>query len=147
MACNTIDEFITYTIDSGAVTKLYIDSENLRGVPLSSGLIQINNIFLGDPPNSLDRFVANVPNEIGSYSISEEQSIGEINMTLRFQENGGAYVYSLPSSFLGNNIIINVNKTAENPGDFIDINFSGEIFFSTGIIRTVVGSAHVKKTE
>ena len=141
-ACNTIDEFITYSIDDGAVQKLYIDSEDLATGSWSY------KIQLHGGPGGLvfDKITINVPNELGSYNVGDNLGYNDevVEIWLRFIENGNNSLYDLDSPE-EHNITINVNKAAQYVGDYIDVNFSGDFSYYGNPTRTIVGSAHIKK--
>ncbi|WP_299106815.1 hypothetical protein [uncultured Winogradskyella sp.] len=141
-ACNTIDEFFTYSIDDSAVERLYIENDDL-GTGTFSDYIQLH----GGPFNTtFNSIIINVPNQLGSYTIGVDDFV---KLVLGFEENGTNQLYVL-SNTEDCNITINVSKAAEFIGDHIDINFSGELIHvyegvTYGPTRTIVGSAHIKK--
>lgn len=140
MACDAVEEFMTYSVDDNAIYKLYTDIDELQFYPFAESFVVLN----GTTGNLYDSLIIYIPNQLGSYSNDNDTYVTDLH--LYFEENGQTFTYTMDTSEQGN-VTINVTKIAENIGDFIDVNFSGEFYTAQGDTRTVVGSAHIRKDE
>ncbi|WP_339624910.1 hypothetical protein [uncultured Winogradskyella sp.] len=136
-ACNTITEFIQYTIDDGDTVfsiddisaNFYLDGQNSNGPTLDifgSGNATGTTCFymygaLNDPEylGTYDSYSFNNPNDTGFF-IGECLSVSDTN----------------------NNIVYNLSALGD-VGDYIDINFSGTYEDFNGLAHTITGVVHV----
>ena len=139
-ACNTITEFIQYTIDDGdsvlftdnISTSFYINGDMIPRLSISS---YSNNQQLGfyfqyrlndNPPYTGEYMVTGFGGDIGFASESQD----------------------LP--FFGddpNNDVISYITNFGDVGEYIDVNFSGNFEDLNGVMRSVTGIIHVLRDE
>ena len=135
-ACDTIDEFIQYSIDDGQIE--YIVS-NIN-VSVQSDYIDIS--YYGDDQNqnwencfwirgNLD---SNYPNFEGMYSFN-------------YQNTGFSFIEVCPvsPSEINNEITFNLSSFGNGVGEYIDINFGGDYEDYRGVSHTISGVIHVKR--
>jgi len=135
-ACDSIEEFIQYSIDDGPVE--YIVS-NIN-VSVQSDYIDIS--YYGDDQNqnwencfwisgNLD---SNYPNFEGIY-------------TFNYQNTGFYFTEDCPISpnDVNNELIFNLSSFGNASGEYIDINFGGNYEDYQGVAHTITGVIHVKR--
>jgi hypothetical protein len=133
-ACDTIDEFIQYSIDDGQIE--YIVS-NIN-VSVQSDFIDIQ-YFDNDQSwencfwirGNLD---SNYPNFEGMYSFN-------------YQNTGFSFIEVCPvyPSEVNNEITFNLSSFGNSVGEYIDINFGGNYEDNQGVAHTITGVIHVKR--
>jgi len=136
-ACDTIDEFIQYSIDDGPVE--YVVS-NIY-VSVQSDYIDIQ-YFSNDQSwencfwirGNLD---SNYPNFEGMYSFGYEDTV----------TTGFYFVETCPvfPSEVNNEITFNLSSFGNSVGEYIDINFGGNYEDYQGVSHTISGVIHVKR--
>ena len=136
-ACDTIDEFIQYSIDDGPVE--YVVS-NIY-VSVQSDYIDIQ-YFSNDQSwdtcfwirGNLD---SNYPNFEGMYSFGYEDTV----------TTGFYFVETCPvfPSEVNNEITFNLSSFGNSVGEYIDINFGGDYEDYQGVAHTISGVIHVKR--
>ncbi|MDB2493868.1 carboxypeptidase-like regulatory domain-containing protein [Flavobacteriaceae bacterium] len=136
-ACDTIDEFIQYSIDDGPVE--YVVS-NIY-VSVQSDYIDIQ-YFSNDQSwencfwirGNLD---SNYPNFEGMYSFGYEDTV----------TTGFYFVETCPvfPSEVNNEITFNLSSFGNSVGEYIDINFGGDYEDYQGVSHTISGVIHVKR--
>ena len=133
-ACDTIDEFIQYSIDDGQIE--YIVS-NIN-VSVQSNFIDIQYF---DNDQSWDtcfwirgNLDSNYPNFEGMYSFN-------------YQNTGFSFIEVCPvyPSEINNEITFNLSSFGNGVGEYIDINFGGDYEDSQGVSHTISGVIHVKR--
>ena len=133
-ACDTIDEFIQYSIDDGQIE--YIVS-NIN-VSVQSAFIDIQYF---DNDQSWDtcfwirgNLDSNYPNFEGMYSFD-------------YQNTGFYFVEICPvyPSEVNNEITFNLSSFGNSVGEYIDINFGGNYEDNQGVAHTISGVIHVKR--
>jgi hypothetical protein len=135
-ACDSIDEFIQYSIDGGDLE--YI----LSGITVQEGGqfgLEIQYFGQDNNNNWDDCFWLtvylnpNYPNNEGEYQYE--------NGDFGFIEACPIY----PDSNANNEIILNLNSYGTSIGDYIDIDFGGSYFDYQGNPHTITGVIHVKR--
>lgn len=137
-ACDSVDEFIQYSIDGGDLE--YI----LSGITVQEGgQFGLEIQYLGeDNNNNWDECFwlsinlnPNYPNNEGEYQY------GYGNYEFGFIETCPVY----PDYNANNEIILNLNSYGTTIGDYIDIDFGGSYFDYQGNPHTITGVIHVKR--
>ena len=133
-ACDTIDEFIQYSIDDGQVKYIF---SNIN-VSVQSDFIDIQYF---DNDQSWDtcfwirgNLDSNYPNFEGMYSFD-------------YQNTGFYFVEICPvyPSEVNNEITFNLSSFGNSVGEYIDINFGGNYEDNQGVAHTISGVIHVKR--
>ena len=139
-ACNTITEFIQYTIDDGdsvlftdnISASFYINGDLIPRLSISS---YSNNQQFGfyfqyrlndNPPYTGEYMVTGFGDDIGFASESQDLPFYDASPT--------------------NTVISNIT-TLGNIGDYIDVNFSGDFEDLNGVMRSVTGIIHILRDE
>ena len=134
-ACDTIDEFIQYSIDDGQVKYIF---SNIN-VSVQSDFIEIQ--YFGNDQNWENCFWisgnldSNYPNFEGMYQYG-------------YQNTGLFYfteICPIYPSGVNNELIFNLSSYGNTTGEYIDINFGGAYEDSQGDAHTITGVIHVKR--
>jgi hypothetical protein len=138
-ACDSVDEFIQYSIDGGDLEYILSDITVQEGVQFGLEIQYFgegNNNNWGDDCFWLSISLnPNYPNNEGEYPY------GYGNNDFGFIETCPIY----PDSNANNEIILNLNSYGTNVGDYIDIDFGGSYFDYQGNPHTITGVIHVKR--
>ncbi|WP_438969257.1 carboxypeptidase-like regulatory domain-containing protein [Nonlabens sp.] len=131
--CNTLTEYIEYTLDSNPQKVVTIRLNGSLGAANNpngftvSGSTNPNNEFLG---------LFFQDNALGSYALDGSFTVG---MTFFFESSALEIDYNNT----GNSVNAQVNANAPNVGDYYDGTFSGSYFDQSGVNHTITGSFHV----
>ena len=137
-ACDSIDEFIQYSIDGGDLEYILSNITVQEG-----GQFGLEIQYFGqDNNNNWDdcfwlsvNLNPNYPNNEGEYQY------GYGNNDFSFIETCPIY----PDYNANNEIILNLNSYGTSIGDYIDIDFGGSYFDYQGNPHTITGVIHVKR--
>jgi hypothetical protein len=137
-ACDSIDEFIQYSIDGGDLEYILSNITVQEG-----GQFGLEIQYFGqDNNNNWDdcfwlsvNLNPNYPNNEGEYQY------GYANNDFSFIETCPIY----PDYNANNEIILNLNSYGTSIGDYIDIDFGGSYFDYQGNPHTITGVIHVKR--
>jgi len=133
-ACDTIDEFIQYSIDDGpveyVVSNIYVSVQSdYIDIQYFSNNQSWENCFW--IRGNLD---SNYPNFEGMYSFN-------------YQNTGFSFIEVCPvsPSEINNEITFNLSSFGNGVGEYIDINFGGDYEDYRGVSHTISGVIHVKR--
>ena len=134
-ACDTIDEFIQYSIDDGPVEYIVSNIETF----VQGNYFDIQ--YTGENSNDWENCFwisgnldSNYPNFEGMYSFD-------------YQNTGFYFVETCPvyPSEVNNEITFNLSSFGNSVGEYIDINFGGDYEDYQGVLHTISGVIHVKR--
>ena len=133
-ACDSVDEFIQYSIDGGdleyILSNITVQENGQFGLEIQY-FGQDNNSNWGDCFWLSINLNPNYPNNEGEYQYGE----------FSFIETCPVY----PDYNANNEIILNLNSYGTTVGDYIDIDFGGSYFDYQGNPHTINGVVHVKR--
>ena len=138
-ACNTVDEFIQYSIDDGAIDFIAFDNINAlfnENDPQYSNMPSLNIYAPGTGSTNTCLYLIGVLNPapyLGSYDVFDWNSPGHTGFNI--QE-------CMDMAIENNNVTFNLN-TLGTIGEYIDINFSGDYEDYQGNTHTINGVIHV----
>ena len=138
-ACNTIDEFIQYSIDDGVIEFIALNNINAifnENDPQYSNnpTLNISGFGNGSTNNCFYLFgVLNPDPYVGSYDVLDWTISGDLGFNI--QE-------CIDMNVTNNNIVFNLNSLG-NTGDYIDMNFSGDYEDFQGNTHSINGVIHV----
>ena len=133
--CDTIEEFIQYSIDDGPIEYVLSNIETfVQGNYLD---IQYTGVNSNDWENCFwisGNLDSNYPNFEGIY-------------TFNYQNTGFYFTEGCPiyPSDVNNELIFNLNSYGNTVGEYIDINFGGDYEDYQGVSHTISGVIHVKR--
>ncbi|OUR92626.1 hypothetical protein A9Q87_06175 [Flavobacteriales bacterium 34_180_T64] len=135
-SCNTITEFIQYTIDDND-TQFLFDFIEVYLYPFGTGQISNNDVLTISSQNGNNCFylqgsLTDAPH-VGSYDNLNWNDPNDYGISI---------VECLGISETNNNIIYNLTSLGEE-GDYVDINFSGDYEDFLGLPHTISGVIHV----
>ena len=136
-ACNSVEEFIQYSIDDGPIEYVLSNIE----VSIQGNYLEI--IYTGDDTGNdwencfwmTGNLNSNYPNFEGIYQYGY-QNVGLFYFT---------EVCPVYPSDANNEITFNLSSFGNSVGDYIDINFSGSYEDYQGVSHTISGVIHVKR--
>ena len=134
-ACDTVDEFIQYSIDDGPIEYVLSNIETfVQGNYLEIQYIGENSNDWGNCFWIRGNLDSNYPNFEGMYSFN-------------YQNTGFSFVEACPvyPSEINNEITFNLSSFGNGVGEYIDINFGGDYEDSQGVSHTISGVIHVKR--
>ena len=135
-ACDSVDEFIQYSIDGGAVEYIFSDFYIDASFDLDIQYFGENN---NDWENCFWLRISlnpNYPNYEGEYQFGYQSN----NETFYFVENCPIYPNTNE-----NEIVLNLNSFGNAIDEYIDINFGGAYLDDQGNPHTITGVIHVKR--
>lgn len=138
-ACDTVTEFIHYSIDSGSVEVLFISNISVGYLDQSTQGVLPSLQISASNQNDCIYFNGILDETYPNYE-------GQYNYSSGWQETspGFGFYECLDINPLQNNtIVFNLSSFGTNVGDYIDINFSGDYEDNSGDLHSITGVMHV----
>ena len=139
-ACNSIDEFVYYSIDGGQIEEFFIDPQLIDAYDQVNNQNQTQGLYIYSGNNNTCFYLS------GSYNVQYPNYQG----AYQYGWNTGEMWFGECLSIDGSQpttIVLNFTQYAQNVGDYYDINFSGDYYDGQGIQRTIDGIIHVKRDQ
>ena len=139
-ACDSVDEFIQYSIDDGPVEQIVF---NINCTSYQSDFSSLYTLEIGGSNQNTCVYLSgaldeNYLNFEGAY---EYGNVWNTNTP----SAGMAFVECLDINEENNQIIFNLTSYGNTTGEYIDINFGGAYEDSQGDAHTITGVIHVKR--
>ena len=139
-ACNSVEEFIQFSIDDGEVEQIL---SNVNCSTYQSDFSGLYVLEIGGSNQNTCIYLSgalndNYENFEGAYEYEDVWS----NNT---PTAGMAFVECQDISYENNQIIFNLTSYGNTVGEYIDINFGGDYEDNQGVAHTITGVIHVKR--
>ena len=139
-ACNSVEEFIQFSIDDGEVEQIVF---NLNCNTYQSDFAGLYILDIGGSNQNTCVYLSGVLNDnyVNFEGAYEYENIWSNNTPTV----GMAFVECQDISYENNQIIFNLTAYGNAVGEYIDINFGGDYEDYQGVAHTISGVIHVKR--
>ena len=139
-ACNSVEEFIQFSIDDGEVEQIVF---NLNCNTYQSDFAGLYILNIGGSNQNTCVYLSGVLNDnyVNFEGAYEYENIWSNNTPTV----GMAFVECQDISYENNQIIFNLTAYGNAVGEYIDINFGGDYEDYQGVAHTISGVIHVKR--